>query len=302
MADEFFTQNPPPAAAQRRAGAGRSMTITALIAFAIGAGAVGYAAREGLGPFQRTNPVNLVSPMPGSGAETSLASPAEGIALATQQDTLEARMAALEQRFNALDLRAGAASGNAARAEALLIAFATRRALDRGTPLGYLEDQLRLRFGDARPNAVATVINAGRDPVTLDQLLAGLDALAPALTQTPTDVSTWTKVKRQFSSLFVIRHEATPSPAPQIVMGRARLLLESGKAEDAIAEVGRLPGAAAATDWITAVRRFDSARRALDVLETTAMLDTRGLKDSQGTKVSEPSPIVPTPEASAQPQ
>jgi len=299
MADEFFTQNPPPAAAQRRAGAGRNMAITAVIAFAIGAGIVGYAAWEGLGPFEQASPVNLVSALPAPGAETAPITPAEGLALASQQDTLEARMAALEQRFNALDLRAGAASGNAARAEALLIAFAARRALDRGGPLGYLEDQLRLRFGDARPNAVATVIDAGRDPVTLDQLLAGLDALSSTLTQAPADVSTWTKVKRQFASLFVIRHEATPNPAPQVMLGRARLLLESGKAEDAIAEVGRLPGAMGATDWITAVRRYDSARRALDVLETTAMLDTRGLKDAQGTKVSEPSPIAPTPEASA---
>src|SRR3546814_3562519 len=34
----------------------------------------------------------------------------------------------------------------------LLIAFAARRALDRGLSLGYLEAQLRLRFGDDQPN------------------------------------------------------------------------------------------------------------------------------------------------------
>ena len=46
-----------------------------------------------------------------------------------------------------------AASGNAARAEGLLIAFSARRTLERGNDLGYLGDQLRLRFGDAEANA-----------------------------------------------------------------------------------------------------------------------------------------------------
>src|SRR3546814_16914803 len=76
-------------------------------------------------------------------------------------------------------LQAASASGNATRAEGLLIAFAARRALDRGLSLGYLEAQLRLRFGDDQPTAVKTIIDTARAPITLDQLRRELHALAP---------------------------------------------------------------------------------------------------------------------------
>src|SRR3546814_17595658 len=76
-------------------------------------------------------------------------------------------------------LQAASASGNATRAEGLLIAFAARRALDRGLSLGYLEAQLLLRFGDDQPNAVKTIIDTARDPNTLEHLRIELDALAP---------------------------------------------------------------------------------------------------------------------------
>src|SRR3546814_12596719 len=76
-------------------------------------------------------------------------------------------------------LQAASASGNATRAEGLLIAFAARRALDRGLSLGYLEAQLRLRFGDDQPNAVKTIIDTARDPITLEQLRSKLDPMAP---------------------------------------------------------------------------------------------------------------------------
>jgi hypothetical protein len=63
----------------------------------------------------------------------------------------EARLADLEGRMSRIDLRASAAAGNAARAEGLLIAFAARRALDRGVALGYIEGELRDRFGGTQP-------------------------------------------------------------------------------------------------------------------------------------------------------
>lgn len=297
MNDEITTQNPPSALPPRRSSTGRAMFTAALIAFAAGAGVVGYAAWEGLVPFNHASPLKLVSPASAPTAVPLAAPTTDVAALGNQQNMLEARIAALSQRLDSLDLHADAASGNAARAEALLVAFAARRALDRGAPLGYLEDQLRLRFGSAQPNAVATVIDAGREPVTVDQLIAGLDSLAPSLTQSSTDLSTWAKVKSQLAGLFVIRREATPSPAPQALLGHARILLTLGKTEDAIAEVRQLPGAEVATEWFTAARRYGGAQRALEVLETTAMLGTSGLKDARGTNVTDPSPIAPTPQA-----
>lgn len=206
--------------------------------------------------------------------------------------TVEARLALLEERMSRLDLQATAASGNAARAEGLLIAFAARRLIDRGAQLGYLEDQLKLRFADAQPNAVRIIIEAGRSPVTLDRLMAQLDTLAPKLEiPTKTD-SAWTRAKREIAELFVIRHEATPLVSAEERIQRAKLLLTAGRADDAVNEVQRLPGAEDARDWIEAVQRYDRVQRALDLIETTAMLDPRNLQDSQGKHVEQPSPLA----------
>lgn len=296
MTEELHVEQPvtPVLPPRPRRGLGYAL-FAILAAFVLGAGAVGYAAWKGLVPFQKTSSVRLAGP--GAAPAVPLAAtappPAGEAALAAHQSTLEGRIAALEQRIDALNSQADAASGNAARAEALLVAFAARRSIDRGAPLGYLEDQLRLRFGNAQPNAVATVIDSGKNPVTLDQLLAGLDSLAPVLTHAPETAGAWDRIKQELSGLFVIRRETTPSPAPQTMLRHARILLEAGRVEDAIAELRRLPGAADAAEWFTAARRFDAAHRALDVLETSAMLDNRALRNGAGRVVDQPSPIAP---------
>lgn len=281
----------PTSRPERRSGAGRAILGAALIAFVLGAGTVGYVAWRGLVPWQQDGTVRLAQP---ASAPTSAPGAQARIDLAAQQGALEARIGMLEQRLAGINAQADAASGNAARAEALLVAFATRRAIDRGTPLGYLEDQLRLRFGDAQPNAVATIIDAGRAPVTLDQLLAGLDSLGPSLASSPEAESAWTRVKREVAGLFVFRRETAPSPAPQVVLQRARLLLEAGRTGEAVDALQRLPGAAEARDWFTAARRFDDVHRALDVLETAAVLDTRGLRDAGGARIDRPGPAATT--------
>ena len=207
-----------------------------------------------------------------------------------QQGGLDSRVAAMEQRLARIDLQLEAATGNAARAEGLLIAFAARRAIERGTPLGYLGDQLRLRFGDARPNAVQTVIDVSRDPVTLDQLIARLDGLAPQLVNNEPqgDVMGW--LGRELSGLFVVRREDQPSPQPSRRIDRARLFLESGRPEAAVAEVRNLPNAEQAAGWVEDAERYARAQRALELLETTAILETRGLRDGAGNLVRQPSP------------
>ncbi len=204
---------------------------------------------------------------------------------------LDTRLALLEDRLGRLDLQAQAASGNATRAEGLLIAFAARRTIDRGAPLGYLEDQLKLRFADAQPNAVQTVIDAAHTPVTLDRLYAELDALSPKLTGSPRGEDTWAKVKREVSNLFIVRHESDVVTRPEDRVQRAKLMLASGKITEAIAEVELLPGASGAQEWIASARRYDQLQRALDLLETTAMLDPRRLKDDRGATVEQPSPL-----------
>ena len=210
--------------------------------------------------------------------------------VAAQQGGLDQRLAAAEQRLARLDLQAQAAAGNAARAEGLLIAFATRRAVERGAELGYLADQLRLRFSDQWPNAVSTIINFSRNPIRIDNLTARLDGLGPELVSRDEGMS-WARVKRELGELFVIRRESTPSPQPELRLERARTALEQGRYQNAIDEIRAMPGADQATSWIADAERYKAAMEALEVIETAAVLDQSGLRDGAGNVVRQPSPI-----------
>ena len=208
-----------------------------------------------------------------------------------QTGGIDQRLAALEQRLTRLDLQSQAAMGNAARAEGLLVAFASRRAIERGTPLGFLEDQLRLRFGDARPNAVQTVIDAASEPVTLDQLMTRLDGLAPILTDAPEKGGILSWLSNELSQLVVVRTDDTPSPVAERRLERARIYLETGRIEFAISEIRNMPNAASAADWLRDAERFAAAQRALEVLETAAILEPRELRNASGERVEQPSPL-----------
>lgn len=209
--------------------------------------------------------------------------------VAEQQGGLDQRLAAAEQRLARLDLQAQAAAGNAARAEGLLIAFAARRALERGEKLDYLNDQLRLRFGDNWPNAVRTIINFSDDPVRLDQLMARLEGLQPKLIEDKKSL-TWAEIKREVSQLFVIRRESTPSPQPEKRLDRAKRALENGRVDVAIEEVRMLPGAVQATAWIADAERYRDAMEALNTIETAAVVDPGRLHDGSGRPIQQPSP------------
>lgn len=218
--------------------------------------------------------------------------------VAEQQGGLEARLAAAEQRLTRLDLQAQAAAGNAARAEGLLIAFATRRVIEKGEELGYLADQLRLRFGDGWPNAVETIISMSRNPVTLDSLIARLEGLEPDLRNAETEPSfAW--LQREIGELFIVRRETSPSPQPLRRLERARLFLESGRYNSAIQEVEAMPGAAAAEGWLKDAKRYAAAQRALDLIETAALVERRRLRDGVGNPIGQPSPLDQVPQAEA---
>ena len=209
--------------------------------------------------------------------------------VAEQQGGLDTRLAAAEQRLARLDLQAQAAAGNTARAEGLLIAFATRRALEKGAELGYLADQLRLRFGDAMPNAVDTIIRTSRNPITLDQLIARLEGLSPKLAE-PSSQNGFARFGEELSQLFVVRRESAPSPQPQRRLDRARLFLESGRTDSAIAEVRNLPGAENAEGWLRDAECYATLQRSLDLIETAAVLEPRRLRDGAGNRIDQPSP------------
>ena len=291
----------------------RSLSLRAAMGLALVAlvlGAFGAWWLTGLGPGDNASPIFAVraenEPPAGVTLEEALpvASPApepspqaaareareavERVAqVVVQQGGLDSRIAAMEQRLTRLDLQSQSAAGDAARAEALLIAFASRRAIERGQPLTYLTDQLRLRFGDARPNAVQTIIDAAQNPVTLDQLLARFEGLANTLTQPPADEGVLSWLGREMSQLFVVRREDTPSPAAEERINRARRFLESGRIEPTVAEMRQLPNVAVAADWIADAERYAAAQRALEVLESAAIADPRELRNAEGAQVNQ---------------
>ncbi len=207
-----------------------------------------------------------------------------------QRGELDQRIAEMEQRLARIDVQADAAAGNAARAEGLLIAFAARRAIERGDRLGYLADQLRMRFGAAEPQAVQAVLALERDSVTLDQLVAQLDGLAPQLGPGSANEDTFDWLSREFGGLFVVRREGAPSPAPQRRLERARYFLESGRTEAAIAEVRNLPNANRAGTWLAEAERYAAAQRGLERIEAAAILEPDDLRDGSGRQVQNPAP------------
>ena len=185
------------------------------------------------------------------------------------------RVAALEQRLGQVGTEARAAVGNADRAEGLLVAFAARRALDRGVPLGFLEALLRERFGTSQPRAVGMIILAARNPVTLQELQLGLQEDGPRLAGPPPEAGWWDTISAEFGSLVSIRREGTPSVQPSERLARAQQRLEAGQVEVSLAEVMRIPGHDNAQDWIRKARLYVAARRALDTIETAALLEPR---------------------------
>jgi hypothetical protein len=185
------------------------------------------------------------------------------------------RVNQLEQRVAQIDNQTRAAAGNADRAEGLLVAFAARRALDRGVALGYIEGLLRQRFGDTQRQAVATIITASRQPVTLEMLQERLKDIGPELTGAGPGQNWWTALRSELGELVSIRRAGTPSTIPAERVRRAERSLESGQVDVALAEILRLPGRENAADWVTMARRYVMARRALDTIEAAALLEPR---------------------------
>lgn len=295
------------AAKTKKSGSWSAIVGVALSAFLLGAILVGYFVWDGAYAFMNggnekaaavdVKPAAVASLAASPTASTAPSGAAEETAVATeavervaeQQGGLEQRLAAAEQRLDRLVLQAEAASGNAGRAEGLLIAFAARRTLAKGEPLGYLIDQLRLRFGAAQPEAVATIIEASANPIRVDELIARLEGLGPDLVKTDEGPS-FARFKRELGQLFVVRRQGTASPRPDRALERARLDLGVGRVRNAIKEVQSLPGAENADQWIADATRFAAIQNALDILETSAVKERSQLRDADGQTIDQASP------------
>ncbi len=289
------------------ARSGRSVLWLALLAFVLGIGVTAlfisqyrqWLPKSAQGMFGSAAPGDAAAAI-NQGAGFEPPPEAGSAARAFDSDALNARQAAIAAQLTTLEARAAtidrdsyAAANNAARAEALLIAFAARRAIDRGLALGSIEPQLRLRFGTSQPGAIGAIIQASRAPVTLEDLRLALDANGPELATGAATDGWWTSLRRELSSLVVIRHEGTPSPRASDRLARVRRLLDAGQVEAAVTEVARLPGAPRATSWIAAARRYVLAHTALDTIETAAILG-QGLQSAASAPGTAPAALATT--------
>lgn len=178
----------------------------------------------------------------------------------------------LQARVQRVENESAQVQGSAGRADALLIAFAARRAVERGVALGYLEPLLVNRFGTDHPQAVATIVTSSRTPVRLTELIAGYQDLEPELIGPSPDEGLWTGIRRGFSSLITVHRADRPSSQPRARYERALSHLMSGEVESALAETMRLPGAARARDWVGSARQYVAVHRALDEVESAALI------------------------------
>jgi hypothetical protein len=183
-----------------------------------------------------------------------------------------AKIAALEQRVARVENATQRAEGFAGRADALVVAFAARRAIDRGVALGYLEPLLVDRFGVQHPAAVATVVTSARQPVRLNDLIAEYETIGSELRRGGPEESWWSGFKREIGSIVEVHRADSPAMNADARYQRALQRLSTGDVDQALAETMRLPGASRAGDWTGKARRYVAAHRALDEIESAALL------------------------------
>ncbi|MBS0479344.1 MAG: hypothetical protein JSR79_08600 [Proteobacteria bacterium] len=273
MSDE----TPPPAPVPAGPPAARRMTWAtaggiALVTFLIGVLIAVWAINRFGASGAAEQPQNVpAAPQPTKVIVTPPVA-TDPASLSARQELLSAQLTALEQRGAAITAASASAYGNATRAEGLFVALAARRQISRGQGLGYLEQQLRDRFGATQPNEVNAIIAASRDPVTVEDLRLGLDQIGPQLALGPSGGTGWGgSVWRLLGSLIIVHPRNTPSPVPSERLARVRRMLAQDQVEAAVEEVNKLPGAAQATGWMTGAKRYVEARKALNVLEAAAL-------------------------------
>src|SRR5947209_12368283 len=165
--------------------------------------------------------VPAASPIAAKPLAATTATAPPGTSAAQPQTPTNARIAQLESRLARVENATQRAEGSAGRADALVVAFAARRAIDRGVALGYLENLLVDRFGAQHQSAVATIITAARQPVRLNDLITQYETLGPALRRGGPQDSWWTSFRRGLGSLVEIRRADRPAMDPDARYQRA---------------------------------------------------------------------------------
>jgi len=256
---------PSPNSQIRRSGSIRGLMIFALVAFVVGTLAMAWAVTQWTPVRNWIVPQELATGTP----QPKLAP----VPARAKTDLTPANIEELETRLAKIDARADNALEDASRAETLLIIIATRRAVERGLPLGYLETALQQHFGSMKPKAVAQLITNARQPVSLDQLQEDLEMITPELLVRAAPEGSWlNRITSSLDDLVVIRRADQPSEMPAMKLDRARRALSHDRVDLAMQEIARLPGAQKAQAWQAKARRYLKARAALDELEAASLV------------------------------
>ena len=184
----------------------------------------------------------------------------------------DARLAELEARLRNVENSTQRVEGSAGRADGLLVAFAARRAVERGVALGYLEPLLVERFGASHPRAVSAIVSGARAPIRLSELISQYRQLGPELRSSAPDEGWWAEFKNELGSLISVRRADRPSTTPDARYRRSLEFLSEGSVDAALAETMRLPGATRVQEWTAKARRYIALQHALDEIETAALL------------------------------
>ncbi len=257
------------ATAPHRTGLGWGTRLLLVIALLL-AGAAGAA--WALAHYEQAAQFLGIGPKPPPSATMPSRAPPQKIALVAGAAAESQEIEKIEDRLEQVETTTERVEGSAGRADALLVAFAARRAVDRGVALGYLEPLLLDRFGRTHPRAVATIVTGSHAPVRLNDLTSQYRELGPVLrSSAPTDG--WvSQFQRELGSLVQIRRADRPSTQPDARYLRALSALENGEVDIALAETMRLPGAGRAEQWIRQARQYVAVQRALDEIELGALL------------------------------
>lgn len=223
-------------------------------------------------PAARFLGVSAPAPSPAATPRAALVMPPLSAPTVQAEAAEAARVGALESRLRRLEDATAQVRGSAGRADALVVAFATRRAIDRGVALGYLETLLVERFGQRHQRAVATIITASHKPVRLDELTSEYEALAPLLRSGGPHEGWWDGFRRSLGSLVEIHRAEQPPANAEARYARALQRLSAGDVDQALAETMRMPGAANGAAWVDKARRYVAVHRALDEIESGALL------------------------------
>src|SRR3546814_8095440 len=100
---------------------------------------------------------------------------------------------------------------------------------------------LRERFGGTQPQAVAALIAASQQPVTLSQLQAGLQTLEPQLQHAAQGGNWWSELSSDIAGLILFKRESEPVMQPIEPLRDARQRLRSEEHPSELQSLMRLP-------------------------------------------------------------